>query len=238
MIDDTASSVDKLSRIINLKAERNEVLKLIENRQQERDSLTHDKASNEISTQFKTFKSKIKEEFKEFKADIQEKFQTKADSQHLIDINTRLNNKADNDKVSLIMTQNKNSLFESLENNRKDINEAKLYIENLTQTNFKLITDQIQSQLNEIWSEVERLQNQRNDDVNQFKNTADQLYEAHQAKFRENEYKKVLKDIKKLGQSLEEIENIMVKEVCSKSGGSNSIIELKQSLISNNAKSI
>ena len=45
---------------------------------------------------------------------------------------------------------------------------------------------------------------------------------------------KVLKDIKHLGQSLEEIENVMVKEVCSRSGYSiNSFAELKSSIIDN-----
>ena len=112
----------------------------------------------------------------------------------------------------------------------KEIKEVKENIESASHLNFKSISEFNQNQLNEVWSELERLQNQRDQDLKGFKSTANQLYEAHQAEFKENEYKKVLKDIRRLGQSLEEIENIMVKEVCSRSGNTNSIIELKQSM--------
>lgn len=62
--------------------------------------------------------------------------------------------------------------------------------------------------------------------------TLDQVYKENNKVIKEHEYKNILKDIKNLGTSLEEIENVMMKEICSRSGTLNSQVDFKRSILS------
>lgn len=89
--------------------------------------------------------------------------------------------------------------------------------------------DTVEKELNDVWHELNRIQKQRDNDLNVLQDT------INQSQCKDNEYQKVLKDIKRLGQSLEEIENVMVKEVCQRSGYSvASFAELKGSMLNQN----
>lgn len=88
----------------------------------------------------------------------------------------------------------------------------------------------------ELWQELERIQKQRDEDMLGLQNTINQLFESNQTKIKESEYKRVLNDIKRLGKSLEEIENVIIKEACNKSGSIYSIADFKKSVLSNRAE--
>ena len=114
----------------------------------------------------------------------------------------------------------------------------KQYVDELFQSKINYSSDLSQKDTKEIWNELSRLQQQRDNDIQDFQDTANQLYEATNTKLNNEEYKKVLVDIKRLGQSLEEIENVMVRDACSKSGSVNSFIDLKRSMFSNRDENI
>ena len=135
--------------------------------------------------------------------------------------------------MSTLISQNKNNVIDILENHKKEFRDLKQYVEEIFHAKSSRNSDPPQNDLKELWKEIGRLQQQRDNDIQDFQEAANQLYEANQFKFKEEEYKKVLTDIKRLGQSLEEIENVMVKEACSKSGSINSFIDLKRSMFSN-----
>lgn len=128
-----------------------------------------------LSTQVQVvnLKNSVTEQFEIFRGDIHEKLKTKVDSTQMLDIGTKLSKKADQERVTMLISQNKNNLIDILESYKKDLRSVKEFVESgyCGKPNFSFLD----SANNDIWQEIERIHKQRDEDMQQLHDTVGQV---------------------------------------------------------------
>ena len=116
IIEDMNSVIEEINNLASSKLTRDEVAMLLISQQSEADKAAKSSISFDMINQLKNLEKNVKEDIDLLKTDLYAKLQLKADGQSIVDINTLISRKADNDRVSLLISQNKNNIIDILEN--------------------------------------------------------------------------------------------------------------------------
>lgn len=121
-------TIEEIISMVNEKANRTDYEAFTE-QQLELERKANEKLVQDTQNQLSSLVESFNEQFELLRCDMYDKLQTKVDSNQILDFGTKLSKKADNDRVSTLIAQNKNNIIDILENYKKEFRDIKDFVE-------------------------------------------------------------------------------------------------------------
>lgn len=112
-------TIDELKSQIQTLAKKEDLESVIE-KQSDIDKNINENILSNLHSQLSSLADSFSEQFELLREDIYEKLSNKIDSTAMMEVSTKISKKADNDKVTTLIAQNKNNIIDILENYKKE----------------------------------------------------------------------------------------------------------------------